>query len=306
MINKIHLKVELSNFLPNRTPKEIKKDNLLNLFKKLKKEITQYGKKMISYLKKWWFLGIILPLVFSLIFFFLENYYCHLQTEELINLTTQQHKEEMKMTKQMLNICTQTLQQSPKFANYTCNPETKITKVCLNNPTIEDGTILIDECDSIYTPISFNEEGYRIMVKFKPQWNPDNKVHYLLDVSAGLENNRISLFTENNFLKMRVYQKDGTETTIKTRIDELGLNWKSDEWYNIEVRWFKPSGNIFLDVNHKTVAEDIIGEIHINLDQSKLFLGSDNKGGNQADGYFDYMGVVKYYPELKVYIGEEE
>lgn len=283
----------------NSKPKEIKEDN-----KKVKKRNhSMWKNKMISYLKKWWVLSIILPLIF----FFLGNYYCQQQTEELMNLTAQQHEEEMKMSKQTLDICTQALQQNPDFANYTCNPETKVTKVCLNNPTIEDGTILMDECDSIYKAISLNEEGYRIMTKFKPQWNPDNRIHYLLDVSAGLENNRISLFTENNFLKLRVYQEDGTETTIKTRIDNLGLNWKSDEWYNIEVKWFKPSGNIFLDVNHKTVAEDIIGEMHINLEQSKLFLGSDMKGRNQADGYFDYTAVAKYiYPEPKVYIGEEQ
>ena len=212
----------------NSKSKEIQEDN-----KKVKKRNhSMWKNKMISYFKKWRVLSIILPLIF----FFLGHYYCQQQTEELMNLTAQQHEEEMKMSKQMVGICTQALQQNPKFTDYKCNPETKVTKVCLNNPTIEDGTILIDECDSIYKAISLNEEGYDIMTKFEPQWNPDNRIHYLLDVSAGLENNRISLFTENNFLKLRVYQQDGTETTIKTRIDNLGLNWKSDEWYNIEVK----------------------------------------------------------------------
>lgn len=287
----------------NSKPKEIKEDN-----KKVKKRNNLMLKnKIISFLKKWWVLCIVLPLIISSIYFFLGNYYCQQQTEELMNLTTQQHEEEMEMSKQMLDICTRALEQNPNFTDYKCNPETKVTKVCLNNPTIEDGAILIDECDSIYEAISLTEEGYRIMTKFKPQWNPDNKIHYLLDVSTGLENNRISLFTENNFLKLRVYQEDGTETTIKTRIDNLGLDWESDEGYNIEIKWFKPSGNIFLDVNHKTVVESSIGKMHINLEQSKLFLGSDIKGRNQADGYFDYIAVAKYvYPEPKGYIGEEQ
>ena len=196
--------------------------------------------------------------------------------------------------------CFEVINNLTKFRNFTCT-EIKTTVSCKNNPTIIDGTLLIDKCDSIYRKINLTEDGYRIITRFKPLWNPDNKTYYILDVSKGLENNRISLFTENNFLKLRIYQDNGTEVTIKKRIDKFGLDWKNTEWYRIEMRWWKPSGKIFLNVNGKDVVGVIVGKINLNLKNAKLFLGSDMNGENQAFGYFDYIVVAKYvYPELTI------
>ncbi|UZE91807.1 MAG: hypothetical protein IB616_03445 [Methanosarcinales archaeon] len=216
-------------------------------------------------------------------------------------LSRQQHQEVMEKLQEMEELWSKSAEDT-NFQDYNIYESSSPTAT--KPPTIIDSSVLIDESSfAIYKTISLSGDGYAVGTKFKPLWNPDGRVHYLLDISNGLENNRVSLFTENNFLKLRIYQEDGTETTIKSRIDD----WQNDKWYTTEIKWHNPTGNLFLDVNGANVAKASLGELEMNLDEARLFLGSNMNGGNQADGYFDYIYVRKFvYPEPTVIVGAEE
>ena len=261
------------------------------------KLIEKFKKK---YKERLWFRLFIWGIIVSLIFFILEDLSCQQQTEKIVNLTTKQYNE-------MMNKCFDTIQNLTILKNFTCTEPKIATITCMNNPKIVNNSLLIDGCDSIYKMMNLSDEGYSAVIIFKSIWYPDNDIHYLLDISKDLESNRISLFTENNFLKLRIYQENGTETTLKIRIDNLGFNWNNNEWYRIEIKWFKPSGQVFLNINYNDVAEDVLGKIELDLQQTKLFLGSDAKGKNQADGFFNYIFVTQYiYPEPTYTIEHEQ
>lgn len=235
-------------------------------------------------------IGVVLPLGL----FFWNEYSSQQKHQEIINLTEKQHET-------MINECFKTIKNLTGFRDFVCNDVNATTK-CLNYPEEANGSLLINECDSIYLAASdFSGYGYIVTTMFKPLWNADGKVHYLIDIVKDLESNRISLFTENNMLKLRIYQSNGIDTTIKTGIE----NWNNEEWYLIEIKWFKISGNVFLNVNYNEIGL-ILEDMQIDLKDSKLFLGSESRGTNQADGYFDFIAIDKYtYPEPTVTLGPE-
>lgn len=205
-----------------------------------------------------------------------------------------------------METCNKALQSpniTPTLSNFTCNSDIESTKTCMNNVTIINGMIFIDNCDSIYAKMNIIDDGNVILTKFKPTFNLDDTIHYILDLSNDLERNRISLFIENRYLKLRVYNNDGTEITIKYKLEV----WENENFYDFKIQFYKPTGHLFLRINNKVVASTVFNQIDLDLINSKLYLGSDVNGENQAEGYFKYSMIgIYHYPEPIYSFGAEE
>jgi hypothetical protein len=179
-----------------------------------------------------------------------------------------------------------------KFPDYEFIPRCENFK----KPIIKDGAVFIDKCSYLHRNYSFNEEGYAVDIRFRSSWfDSDDRVHYLFDIGNSEEENRISLYEENNYLKGRIFLEDNKEYLIKLNLKNI--NWKddklSDDWNNIEMAWDKNSGHILLEVNNMKV-EDTIQELSFNLSNSQLFFGTDLNREAFAEGYYDYIYFRKY------------
>lgn len=228
----------------------------------------------------------IIAIILTIILFFWSEQTSQQQHQESMNLT---EKEYMLMMKE----CFDVIKNLTNFNNFTCQ-DINATKECLNQLELVNHTLLINECDSIARLFNFSENGYAVGIEFKPLWYPDGKIHYMLDIfTEYLERDRVSLFTENDVLKLRVYLSNGTEITVKTDIE----GWINSQWHSIEIKWYKGTGNVFLDVDSNEIGY-VIQDMQIDLQNSKLFLGSDIESRNQADGYFDNFTIRSFsYPE---------
>lgn len=178
----------------------------------------------------------------------------------------------------------------PEYSN---KPE-----LCESNLTVENGTMLIDNCDIAYKKLKLSDSGYAIGINFKPIWKIyQNSSHYLFDIISGndSERNRISLYTQNGYLKYSIFNKYGTEEHL-IKIDlRNSSDWKEQNFNKIEIGWF--GDRMFIDLNGNN-NNKMVGNIDLNLDDSFLFLGSNVFGNDQATGYFDYIHVRNYvYPE---------
>ncbi len=189
-----------------------------------------------------------------------------------------------------------------RMPEYSNKPE-----LCASNVTVEDGTMLIDNCDIAYKKFQFSDAGYAIGIKFKPIWKLNEySTHYLLDIIGGndSEKNRISLYAQNGYLKYSILNKYGTEEhSIKI---DLGNNsgWNEQNFNKIEIGWF--GDRMFIDLNGNN-NNKVVGNIDLNLGDSFLFLGSNVFGKGQATGYFDFIYARKYvYPEPTAILGQEE
>ncbi len=104
-------------------------------------------------------------------------------------------------------------------------------------------------------------------------------------------------------MKLRLYNTNGTEITIKYKLDVL----ENENFYNFKIQFHKPTGHLFLYINNKIVASTVFNQIDLNLINSKLYLGSDVNGENQAEGYFNYSMIgIYHYPEARYTVGAEE
>lgn len=180
-----------------------------------------------------------------------------------------------------------------KESEYSNKPE-----LCESNLTVKNGAFLIDNCDIAYKKLKLSDSGYAIGINFKPIWNLyQNSSHYLFDIINGndSERNRISLYTQNGFLKYSISNKYGTEEHL-IKIDlKNDSGWKEQNFNKIEIGWF--GDRMFVDLNGNN-NNKVVGNIDLNLDDSYLFLGSNVFGNDQAIGYFDYIYVRNYvYPE---------
>ncbi|MFA4957101.1 MAG: hypothetical protein WC556_09055 [Candidatus Methanoperedens sp.] len=180
-------------------------------------------------------------------------------------------------------------------------------ELCASNVTVEDGAMLIDNCDIAYKDLKLSDSGYAITINFKPLWRIDeSSIHYLFDIINGnnSERNRISLYTQNGYLKYSILNKYGTEEHL-IKIDlKNNSGWKEQNFNKIEIGWF--GDRMFIDLNGNN-NNKVVGNIDLNLNDSFLFLGSNVFGNDQATGYFDYIYVRKYvYPEPTGQVGVTE
>lgn len=190
-------------------------------------------------------------------------------------------------------------------------PYYEFIPLCSNfeQPIIKDGAVFIDKCSYLHRNYSFDEEGYAVGIRFRSSWfNSDNRVHYLFDIGNSNEENRISLYEENSYLKGRMFLEDNKEYLIKLNLKDV--NWRDDklsgDWNKIEMAWDKNSGHILLEVNNIKI-EDTIQELSFNLSNSQLFLGTDLNREAFAEGYYDYIYVRRYtFPEPTVSLVEPE
>lgn len=191
-----------------------------------------------------------------------------------------------------------------KFSGY------KFVPLCteFKRPIIKDGAVFIDKCSYLYKDYSFDTDGYAIGIKFRSSWfNAENKVHYLLDIGRYIEKNRVSLYEENNYLKLKICTDDDRDYSIKLNLKDMNWNDEklSDEWNIVEVAWDKNSGHILLNINDKSTSE-IIPELKLNMSDSQMFFGTDLNREYFAEGYYDYIYVRKYtFPEPTATLGSE-
>lgn len=178
-------------------------------------------------------------------------------------------------------------------SEYSNKPE-----LCESNPTVENGALLIDNCDIAYQKIKLSDSGYAIEINFKPIWKIyQNSSYYLLDTISGndSERNRISLYTQKGFLKYSILNKYGTEEHL-IKIDlKNDSYWKEQNFNKIKIGWF--GDRMFIDLNGNN-NNKVVGNIDLNLDDAFLFLGSNVFGNDQATGYYNFFLIQNYvYPQ---------
>ncbi len=192
----------------------------------------------------------------------------------------------------------------PNESEYSNKPE-----LCASNVTVKDGAMLIDNCDIAYQKFHISSDGYAIGINFKPLWKIDEySVHYLLDIISGndSERNRISLYTQNGYLKYSISNKYGTKENL-IKIDlRNNSGWKEQDFNQIQIKWY--GDFMIIDLNGN-VRVKVVENNDLNLSDSFLFLGSNVFGVEQATGYFDedIFGYKYVYPEATiVYVGTVE
>lgn len=228
--------------------------------------------------------------------------------EELQNLTlnnTQvlKHVENVSIdTQNMVRIGNSQLKTVQTFANYLYEISPKSNYPCKPHNLVSEGYLNIEACDIIFTnKVNFSGNGYQVGLEMIPFWN-ESYTNYILDISGTLqEKNRISLFRENNYVKIRIYDQNGNEQIIKKP-----FLFHSGENYYILLKWNQNVGVVKLDINDVSIIEQKMN-FTFSSDDWRLYIGSDAQGRNQGVGRYNFIFVAPYgYPEPIVIVGPQE
>ena len=223
-------------------------------------------------------------------------------TQQTVELKIGQKEiEELIKTKKLsdwnISSCSEIVKEfGSKYSDLQCKaPQVN----CESNITIENGSILVNDCDIFYRKIKFYGSNIAVRVKFKPLWDvEDSSNHYLFDIISGGngESNRISLYTQNGYLKFSIISIEGTEEhVIKMSLKNYSV-WNESNFNIIDLGWITEKDRMFLRLNGHNY-EQTVGDININLSDADLFLGSSIFGGYQANGYFDNLEI--FIPSIK-------
>ncbi|MAF37112.1 hypothetical protein CL622_08425 [archaeon] len=181
---------------------------------------------------------------------------------------------------------------------------------CDANETIE-GALFLGKCfDGILVDLVLDNAGYETILEFRSDWDMRNDLqHVILDVIGDdLEKNRITLYREDDYIKLRVISQDNKEFVIRELLSEL--EWKDQHfsglWNQVRVHWVGNTGRIGLWVNGHEVSSSV-KNIDFDLRGTKIVFGSDFEREDFANGYLNYFGIQKFAePSPIITVGEIE
>jgi|GEM_PF-6344411 len=270
--------------------------NLTNWFRKKYRGRLWYG------ILIW---GVIFTIIISLIiggvFFFIQSNENNKSTAKITSnissaseglLTGQKEIKEILLTQKLaewnVSKCSDILEGlGSNFSELKCVVQ-PITEPCISNPTIENDALFINNCDISFYRTDFPLDS-AIEITVKPLWKlEDTSPHYLIDTISGQypENNRVSLYVINGYLKYTIFNEPGTEEhTIKINLNNRSL-WDKEKFNSIMVGWYPEQHKMFIILN-QTRFTKFVGNINLNLNDSIFSIGSSVFGNNQGEGLYD-------------------